>query len=37
MDFDRIVVGGGLFGSYSAWVLARRGYSVALIERDSES
>ena len=26
MDFDRIVVGGGLFGSYSAWVLARRGY-----------
>ena len=36
MDFDRIVVGGGLFGSYSAWVLARRGYSVALIERDSD-
>lgn len=34
MDFDRVVVGGGLFGSYAAWVLARRGLSVALVERD---
>jgi hypothetical protein len=34
--FDRIVIGGGIFGSYAALTLAKRGYSVCLVEQDSE-
>ena len=33
--FSRIVIGGGLFGTYSALVLGRMGHSVLLVERDS--
>lgn len=34
--YDRAVIGGGFFGTYSALHLANLGYKVALIEQDSE-
>ena len=34
--FDRVVIGGGLFGAYSALVLEKLGHSVLLIEQSSE-
>ena len=34
--FDRVVIGGGLFGSYSSIVLAKRGYRVCLVEQSPE-
>lgn len=36
MQFDKVVVGGGLFGTFAALVLARRGFSVAIVERDQK-
>ena len=35
-EFDRVVIGGGLFGCYSALLLAKRGHRVALIEQSSD-
>lgn len=35
-DFDRVVVGAGLFGAYSALVLARKGLKVCLVEQGHE-
>lgn len=35
-DFDRVVIGGGIFGCYAAIVLAEKGYTVMLIEQDEE-
>ena len=32
-EFDRVVIGGGLFGCYSALLLAKRGHRVALVEQ----
>ena len=34
--FDRIVIGGGLFGSFAAIALAKRGFRVCLVEQGSE-
>lgn len=34
--FERIVIGGGLFGSFSALTLAKRGLRVCLVEQGSE-
>ena len=34
--FDRVVIGGGLFGAYSALVLEKLGHSVLLVEQSSE-
>lgn len=34
--YDRVVIGGGLFGSYASLVLARLGYNVLLVEQNSE-
>jgi hypothetical protein len=34
--FERIVIGGGLFGSFAALALAKRGFRVCLIEQGSE-
>lgn len=34
--YERIVVGGGLFGSFAAVALAKLGLSVCLVEQDSE-
>jgi hypothetical protein len=34
--FDRIVIGGGLFGSFAALALAKRGLRVCLVEQGSE-
>ena len=34
--FDRIVIGGGLFGSFAAMALAKRGFRVCLVEQGSE-
>jgi hypothetical protein len=34
--FDRVVIGGGLFGAYSALVLEKQGHSVLLVEQNSE-
>jgi hypothetical protein len=31
--FDRVVIGGGLFGSFASLILARQGYSVCLIDQ----
>jgi hypothetical protein len=35
-SYDRVVVGGGLFGAYSSLVLGRMGFSVLLVEQGSE-
>ena len=35
-SYDRVVIGGGLFGAYSSLVLAKMGYSVLLVEQASE-
>lgn len=35
-SYDRVVIGGGLFGAYSSLVLGRLGYSVLLIEQGHE-
>ena len=35
-NYDRIVIGGGLFGAYSSLVLGKKGHSVLLIEQSSE-
>jgi hypothetical protein len=35
-SYDRVVIGGGLFGTYSALILANLGQSVLLIEQNSE-
>jgi hypothetical protein len=35
-SYDRVVTGGGLFGAYSALVLARMGHNVLLVEQSSE-
>jgi hypothetical protein len=34
--FDRVVIGGGVFGAYSALVLAKQDHSVLLVEQSSE-
>ncbi len=34
-NFDYIIIGGGIFGSYSALYLARKGKKVALIEKEA--
>lgn len=34
--YDRVVVGGGLFGAYSSLVLGKMGHSVLLVEQGSE-
>ena len=34
--YDRVVIGGGLFGAYSSLVLGRMGHSVLLVEQASE-
>lgn len=34
--FDRVVIGGGLFGAYAALILSKRGYRVCLLEQGSE-
>jgi hypothetical protein len=34
--YDRVVIGGGLFGAYSSLVLGKLGYSVLLVEQASE-
>ena len=36
MHFDRIVIGGGLFGAFASITLAKKGYRVCLIEQDPE-
>ena len=33
--FDKIIVGGGIFGSYAALKYAKKGYTVAIVEKDS--
>ncbi len=35
-SYDRVVVGGGLFGAYSALILQKQGNTVLLIEQSSE-
>lgn len=35
-NFDRLVIGAGLFGAYSALVLARKGFKVCLVEQGEE-
>jgi len=35
-SFDRVVIGGGLFGAYSSLVLGKLGHSVLLVEQASE-
>lgn len=35
-SYDRVVIGGGLFGAYAASVLGKAGYKVLLIEKDAE-
>ncbi len=35
-EFDRVVVGGGIFGCFAAVVLAEKGFTVLLIEQDGE-
>jgi glycine/D-amino acid oxidase-like deaminating enzyme len=35
-SYDRVVIGGGLFGSYSALILGKMGHSVLLVEQASE-
>ena len=34
LEFDLLVIGGGIFGAFAAWDAALRGLSVALIERE---
>lgn len=34
--FDRVVIGGGLFGVYASLVLAKRGFSVCLVEQGAQ-
>lgn len=34
--FDSIVIGGGIFGCYAAWYLARTGRRVALLEKEAK-
>ena len=34
-EFDAVIIGGGLFGCYAALLLAGKGYSVALVEKES--
>ena len=35
-SYDRVVIGGGLFGAYSSLLLAKLGHSVLLVEQASE-
>lgn len=35
-SYDRVVIGGGLFGAYSALILGRLGHNVLLVEQASE-
>ena len=35
-NYDRIVIGGGLFGAYSSLILGKMGHSVLLVEQASE-
>jgi hypothetical protein len=35
-SYDRVVIGGGLFGTYSSLVLGKMGYKVLLVEQASE-
>lgn len=35
-NYDRVVIGGGLFGTYSALILGKIGYKVLLIEQSSQ-
>jgi hypothetical protein len=35
-SYDRVVIGGGLFGAYSSLVLGKMGHSVLLVEQASE-
>lgn len=35
-SFDRVVIGGGLFGTFSALLLGKAGHKVLLIEKDNE-
>lgn len=34
MAYDHVIAGGGIYGAYAAWELARRGAEVALFEAD---
>jgi len=34
MRFDIVIVGGGIAGSSAAWMLAKKGYKVAVLERE---
>jgi thioredoxin reductase len=35
-NFDRVVIGGGIFGIYSALILAEKGFSTLIVEQDSQ-
>lgn len=35
MQYDAIVIGGGIFGCYAALFLARKGKKVCLLEREA--
>jgi len=35
-SYDRVVIGGGLFGAYSSLLLSRMGHSVLLVEQNTE-
>ena len=36
MTYDHIIIGGGIFGTYSAIYLAKKGLKIALIEKETE-
>ena len=37
MAVDRVIIGGGIFGLYAAYVLGRAGFSVVLLEKENLS
>jgi hypothetical protein len=36
MTYDHIIIGGGIFGTYSAIYLAKKGFKICLIEKEAE-
>jgi glycerol-3-phosphate dehydrogenase len=36
MTYDHIIIGGGIFGTYSAIYLAKKGLKICLIEKEAE-